>query len=349
MVLPVASNRPRVYAPGELIPSILTVPYNTFATFPFLKLPAELRNKIYDLVFPECRVQIIHNHPQKELAKWKRTHPVLRGCKPRFRLSRRMLATKDSQLSPVPLDMLEVCRKINEEATAFLYGRTTFQFDSIKAINKFLNLAPNNGIANITSIKITQVCFGETELTENDQWKRKADKTWARVCARVATELTSLQYLDIDLRAGTWPLQLKTTAPWTRPLMVLGGNGLHFVRITLRHYMHKDPHRLLMLARNLEDLMMTTKGREERDLEEALEVVREIERKEAEKAMLPPVRARKVLVIKLPPPDNADPQDEGLKKVNAAKDKAKSKPYYRTMGLEKYHRIDPSMVGVALC
>ena len=92
--------------------------------------------------------------------------------------------------------------------------------------------------------------------------------------------------------------------------------------------------------------MMTIKGREERDLEEALEAVREFERKEAEKAKLPPVQAKKALVIRVAPPSVPDQP----KKADANKTKTKAPPvYYQTKGLEKYSRVDLNTVGVAFC
>jgi hypothetical protein len=349
---PSLTQRPPTYwGEGVLIPSSLTVPYDAFATFPFLRLPPELRNKTYDLVFPECRIQLIGNHPQKELAKWKSKSPGERGRKPRYRLSCRLLANKDSKMTPVPLDMLEVCRKINQEATAYLYAKITFQFDSIKTINKFLNLAPKAGIKNITSIELIQNCYGEPRWTRDCAWKDKADDKWSLVCSRIALELTSLRQVELDLELATWPTQLKTTAPWARPLMVLRGSGLHRVRITLRHYMFPE-NRLMMAARRLEDLMMTPKGREERDLEEALEAVREFERKEAEKAMMPPVRATKSLVIKLAGPSTDTQINKNAKGAQGTAPKPKSntsKAYYRTKGLEQYTRIDLRTVGVAFC
>ena len=102
----------------------------------------------------------------------------------------------------------------------------------------------------------------------------------------------ALQYLDLDLTLTSWPLQLKTTAPWTHPLLTLRGSGLHRVRIVLRHHMFAE-NRLMMTARSLENLMMTAKGREQRDVEEALEAVREFEKKEAQKASSLPYRRRK--------------------------------------------------------
>lgn len=350
-MLPVSSN-PEEYAPGDIVPSTLTVPYNTWATFPFLRLPPELRNKIYDLVFPECRVLILGNHPQKELEQRNRRRPNQQGSKPRYRLSCRLLANQNSQITPVPLDVLEVCRKINEEATAYLYAHTTFRFNSVKTVNKFLNLAPKTGIQNIASMEVVHVGYGEPYYTKDSQWKRKADDKWSLVCARMARELTALQYLDIDLTLTSWPLQLKTTAPWTRPLLTLRGCGLHRVRIILRHHMFAK-HRLAMTARSLENLMMAEKGREERDIEEALEAVREFEKKEAEKAKFLPIQARKALVIKVNSPNVADSRNNIQQKGRQAivsKGKSTTRPvYYQTRGLEQYARVDLNTVGVAFC
>ena len=351
-MLPV-STKAKEYAPGDIVPSSLTIPYNTWATFPFLRLPPELRNKIYDLVFPECRVLILGNHPQKELEQQKRRHPNQQPSKPRFRLSCRLLANKDSQLTPVPLDVLEVCRTINEEATAYLYAHTTFRFHSVKTVNKFLNLAPTTGIQNIASMEVVHTGYGEPFYTKDSQWKGKDDEKWSMVCARIARELTALQYLDLDLTLTSWPLQLKTTAPWTHPLLTLRGSGLHRVRIVLRHHMFAE-NRLMMTARSLENLMMTAKGREQRDVEEALEAVREFEKKEAQKASLPTVQAKKALVIKINPPNvpagrNNNHQQQGRQTI-VSKVKPTTRPvYYQTRGLEQYARVDLNTVGVAFC
>ena len=98
--------------------------------------------------------------------------------------------------------------------------------------------------------------------------------------------------------------------------------------------------------------MMTVKGREERDLAEALEAVRELERKEAEKqaerAKRPAVRATKALVIKIDPPQVLDELDNKIRKSKAGKTKVKAAgpAYYQTKELEKYSRVDLKTVGV---
>ncbi len=110
-------------------------------------------------------------------------------------------------------------------------------------------------------------------------------------------------------------------------------------------------NRLMMTARSLENLMMTVKGREERDIEEALEAVREFEKKEAKKASSPPVQAKKALVIKVAPAKISDTHErKHQKKGIASKDKNNTRPvYYQTRGLEQYSRVDLRTVGVAFC
>jgi hypothetical protein len=56
------------YAPGTIIPSKLHLYQSTMKpcdVFPFLDLPGEIRNKIYDLVFQECLVDIRLGHQQQ--------------------------------------------------------------------------------------------------------------------------------------------------------------------------------------------------------------------------------------------------------------------------------------------
>jgi 2EXR family len=372
----------RVDALGQPIPLTLGFSSITNGVCPFLELPPELRNKIYDLVFPECRILVVGNNPQKILAKSKKSKNPMTP-KPRYRLSCHLLANRDLELTPVPLDILEVCRTINHEATAFLYGRTTFRFESIKTINKFLDLASRNGVANITSFEIVQNGYGEPYYTRDEYWKLVADRSWDRVCTRLATELTSLQNLTVDQRITTWPTQLKTTALWTRPLLTLGGgdDGLQRVRITLRHYMFNEK-RLTMAARSLEDLMMNAKGREERDVEDALEAVREFEKAQEEAianvqtdgvfihdliefddpvnaSVDVPVGAKKkkkkmVLKITVPIAPENKAQGHSNPKVQSGENKAaaqgkgkvKGREYYQTKGLDKYCRVDLNTVGV---
>lgn len=326
-------------------------PYSIFSKeLNFLKLPAEIRNKIYDFAIPNRRVRISGNRPKKELVEWKDTHEALRGPRPRYCHSSKTINTDDPQWSPSTVNLLKTCKQINKEALAFLIGKTTFIFDSSKTLRKFLDFNPAHCRTSITSIEMYKSCYGEVDLTKNTQWKQRADKGWRELCERLGRDLPSLKYLYLDIQIADWPTQLKTDAPWARSLLkIVEKRKIHRVDIDLGHFMFAD-NRLMMTAESLEDMMMTEEGKEERSKEIALAAVREFQRKEAERARIP-VKATKSLVIKLSPSATAADQKTNRQKTKIAsgpQSKAKVKQVYtKTRGLEGYHRVDLATVGIA--
>src|SRR5437588_7731288 len=101
----------------------------------FLDLPAEIRNKTYDLLFAGY-VLIYRSHPARERLE----NPQVK--------TRQRLASRQIYSWPVlthfyiASDLLRVCRQAHEEAAAFLYGNTTFRLESVFTVNKFLNVVP---------------------------------------------------------------------------------------------------------------------------------------------------------------------------------------------------------------
>jgi hypothetical protein len=303
--------------------------------FPFLSLPGELRNKVYDLVIPSSHVLVIADHPQRELNKRRKLYS---SAKPsRYRLSGRILSIDDEEADP--LGLIKSCRAISKEATKVFYSKTTPCFESLSVIDKFLNSASAAGIRCIRSISLSFAEYGEPRLTKNKGWKDKKDLRWQRTCARIATTLVGLHTLKLDLRLATWPTTLGTDESWTRPLMALKGNGFHLVQLTLRHHMFNDT-RLALAARRLENEMMTAEGREERDVREALQAIEEMEIR----ALQVP-KAKKVLVIKSSTLDTT-PRKRYVVNSRDAAPVVSSKAVYRTKGLAGYERIDLSAVGL---
>ncbi|KPI45599.1 uncharacterized protein AB675_341 [Cyphellophora attinorum] len=310
-------------------------PADTLLGFPFLSIPGELRNKVYDLVIPSSHVLVIADHPQRDLHKRRKLHPSAKLS--RYRLSGRILSIDDEEADP--LGLIRSCRAISEEATKIFYSKTTPCFESLAAINKFLNGAAAAGLKCIRSISLSFAGYGEPRLTKNKHWKDKKDLKWQRTCSRIATTLVGLQSLNLDLRLATWPTTLGNNEDWTQPLMVVKGNGLHLVRLTLRHHMFNDT-RLALAARRLENEMMTPEGREERDVREALQAIEEMEIR----ALQIP-KAKKVLVIKQPVLDTARSKRHPINSKGAPA-VVSSKAAYRTKGLAGYERIDLRAVGI---
>ncbi|RMZ87983.1 hypothetical protein DV736_g4789, partial [Chaetothyriales sp. CBS 134916] len=285
----------------------------------FLDLPAEIRNKVYRFAVPSSRVLVFGNHPQREVEQYKKTHRCRRAPKFRYRLHSVILSGMDPQVLAAAAAFLCACRAVNREVTSLLYASTTFCFTTIKQINKFLNVIPEDGKKEITRIEISYSAYGEPLWTKDEYWKIKSDWKWTMACTRIEKELPALRSVSLGLKISDWPLRLTSSAGCFEPLEILKGSGLERVRVHLSHYRF-HPNQCAVIAKGLEDMMMTMEGRELRDIEEAIEVVHQMEEQDARKAQRPILRPRKVLVIK------------DIPRV----DRASTKTYYRTKGLEGF-------------
>jgi hypothetical protein len=309
--------------------------------FRFLDLPGEIRNRIYDLVIPNSHVHITGNKPNKEFERSQREDSFPMKKRPRFRLSGEIITIDDQGADP--LGLLRSCRKIYRESAPVFYSKTTPCFDSLLPIHKFLHLAPEPGLKHVRSLSLTLSHYGEPELTSDGQWKETYNARWQETCAMLANKLPSLQRLDLDLTLAAWPIQLSSKAEWTRPLRTLSGEGLHLVLLTLRHNRFESM-RLSQAACRVANSMMTAAGRDERDMNEALAAIRQMEIEQRRKAALP-VKAKKVLVIK------TDDTDAKVKAAQATKtdektSKAETNTYCRTKGLSQYARVDLKTVNI---
>lgn len=217
------------------------------------------------------------------------------------------------------------------EVVPFIYASTTFCFETMKVINKFLDLASSAGICSITSLEISHSNYGEPELTIDCKWKDIHDKKWLQTCQRMATMMPKVQNLSLHYRICDWPTQLSLKSPWAKPLKALKANrGFDYVRATIKHDSF-SPQRLRAISRSVENEMMTPAGKEKRDTAEAIEAVRQAELKDAQAR-----KAKKVLIIKnVPPSQKKQPNNPPVKIV-------------RTKGLEQYTRIRRAQPPVGL-
>jgi hypothetical protein len=212
---------------GSIMPAECHPCRRQLRSLSFVDLPAEIRNKIYDLLFAGY-VLLYRSHPVRE--RFENPH-----VKTRLYLAcRRIYSWPAGTHFYIAPGVLRVCRQVHDEAIAFLYGNTTFRLESVFTVNKFLNIVPAADA--IRKLELRHSTYGEPRLTEDRKWKHRHDKKWMNTCRRIAKNMTSLEHLKIELRICDWPTQLNLVAPWAKPLLVLkGSTGIHHVEVTLIH------------------------------------------------------------------------------------------------------------------
>jgi hypothetical protein len=212
---------------GSIEPTRCHACHGRFKTLSFLDLPAEIRNKIYDLLFAGY-VLIYRSHPVRERLENPQAIARLHlAC-------RRIYSWSAGTHFYIAPDLLRVCHQVHEEATVFLYENTTFRLESVFTVNKFLNIVPAADV--IRKLELRHSTYGEPRLTEDRKWKHQHDKKWMNTCRRIAENMTSLEHLKLELRICDWPTQLNLAAAWAKPLLVLKGIiGIHHVEVTLIH------------------------------------------------------------------------------------------------------------------
>ena len=189
--------------------------------FPFLELPGELRNKIYDYAIP-CESYVLDwvNHKQKSHSLTYRLPYRGKAFAPRLdsAVVERRRATRNLR-NPVrgiimqdvyrganAVSLLWVCRKMYPEAASMFYSKSTFIFTHLGTLRHFLNNLTATDKAAITRLTLKYQTYGHPAKTENAVFKQKHDKSWEDLCWRVADECPSLTNLVLDLNLKRCPI-----------------------------------------------------------------------------------------------------------------------------------------------
>ena len=307
----------RKHVPSQSVVSLST------SKVPLLELPGEIRNKIYDLIFTETHVRLCRGHGWKDQQDQKRGRR-LGSCgnhapSPATRNHRFSCLPQQTGHHPTPLGtmknraaLLGSCHQIRAEAMDFIYARATFNFESPKLIDMFLNVAPAQGVRSIRKIELVHSTGGEPQLTAMREWKIRHDLKWQSTCERIAMEMTGLEELKLRLRICDWPTELNQAACWAQPILVLrGAKGLARVQIILAHASFSD-RRLCGAARALERAMLSDEAREEHQHQEDLARIAAMEWKQKEQhSKRKPIKATKILSVTLNKVPIHDSQERG--------------------------------------
>ena len=237
--------------------------YTRKGHFPFLKLPGELRNKIYDYAIGKQYYQIgwvDNNHKNKSLTYWlsklsKAYGPRLEAGAARRRrqldCSRRVPSQKrlaEGSIHAGPAALLAVCSKIHDEACSVFYSRSTFAFRGLGALRHFLNNLSPIATEALTRLAIRYRAYGEPNRTEDQVWKTRHDRLWEDLCWRIADQCSSLTRLSLDLTLNKSPLwfapfdladKAGIGAQWIKPLWAFQDVGIQRCWVRL-HCLSKD-------------------------------------------------------------------------------------------------------------
>ncbi len=212
-------------------------------TFPFLDLPGELRNRIYDYAIATNHYAmewVCDNKKSKSLTY--RLPKISSTSGPWLKLTadaalrrralhpsggRVRLRLPDDYFRTTPVALLLVCKQMHEEASSVFYSKNTFDFHGIGALNHFLNYLQPTAKMSITKLIIKYRAYGYPEYIPNQYCKDMHDRSWEKLCWRVADECTSLTKLRLDLTLNKSPVSFCAFddvedsglgAQWIRPL-----------------------------------------------------------------------------------------------------------------------------------
>ena len=237
--------------------------YTPQGHFPFLKLPGELRNRIYEYTVTRQYYEVgwvDNNHKSRTLTYWlpklgKASEPNLEADTARRRRQldccRRAPSQKrlaEGSIHAGPAALLAVCRKMHDEACSVFYSKSSFTFNGLGALRHFLDHLSPVAMESLTQLSIKYRAYGEPNRTEDQKWKAKHDQLWEDLCWRIADQCTSLTRLSLDLTLNKSPLwfapfdladKAGIGARWIIPLWAFQDVGIQQCKLRL-HCLSKD-------------------------------------------------------------------------------------------------------------
>ena len=237
--------------------------YTPKGHFRFLKLPGELRNKIYDYAMVKQYYEIgwvDGNHKSKSLTYGlprlgNAYGPHLESNAARLRrqldCSRRVPSQKrlaEGSIHSGPAALLAVCNKMHQEACSVFYSKSFFIFHGLGALRHFLNNLSPTATKALTQLAIKYRAYGEPNRTVDQKWKAKHDRLWEDLCWRIADQCISLTCLSLDLTLNKSPLwfvpfdladQAGIGTQWIKPLWAFQDVGIQRCWVRL-HCLSKD-------------------------------------------------------------------------------------------------------------
>ena len=209
-----------------------------------LNLPVEIRMRIYEYVLANRYIFHVEYDPAypRRLVQFQCRYP------PNWGSSRHLRRKGDPRFGSemwiedenVGLGLPKSCRQIYKETMPLLYGTNTFSVDSLDTLVFLNQTVPVHRLASIRYLQITWAGSRLPLVKFSDRVKRpEDDETWIRFWNIIATRLTGLEGLDVQLR----PLrgEYREEKVWLAPLTRIRGLKHFVLDIEYQDYRIDEP------------------------------------------------------------------------------------------------------------
>lgn len=225
--------------------------------FPFLELPQELQDQIYDYIFDHpltFHIKFVSKHGfgrraltyslpyQPERAQPKLNNDVWLRRR-RLDYPRRVRsAEKDIPAYKIPTgfaSLLHVHPRIAAGAAKYFYRLHTFRFTSMRALRTFLDMIPPSSKEAIQNLEISHYTAGH-RYTAFRTRKAEYDDFYEMTLWRVAEEMLGLRSLAMRVRVNDVPLDFGPEVAWRKPFEALQDLNLSRVDVKVDHFFHEE-------------------------------------------------------------------------------------------------------------
>ena len=224
--------------------------------FPFLRLPQELQDQIFEYYFDhpltfhikfvtQRSKALTYTLPNQKEETWSTIKAKAWRRRRQLDYPRRVRSNEiDLPTYSIPRGfaaLLHVHPRIAAGAAKYFYRLHTFRFTSMRALQVFMDMIAPSSKEAIKNLEIHHYTAG-CGWTDYRIWKAKYDNYYEKTLWRAGCELTGLQTLKMDVRVNEIPLDFGSQVPWREPFEAFADMNLSCVNIKVHTLLkeHKD-------------------------------------------------------------------------------------------------------------
>lgn len=233
-----------------------SIPLMPSKPFPFLRLPQELQDQIFEYYFDhpltfhvkpvsQRSKALTYTLPNQPEANWPKVKAGAWRRRRKLDYPRRIRSNEaDIPTYTIPTGfaaLLNVHPRIAAGAAKYFYRLHTFRFTSMRALQAFMDMIAPSSKEAIRNLEINHYTAG-CGWTDYRIWKAKYDNYYEKTLWRAGCELTGLQTLEMNLRVNDIPLDFGPDVVWREPFEAFGDMNLSCVKIKVDTLLkeHKD-------------------------------------------------------------------------------------------------------------